>query len=800
MQYRFYYLILFFFCVNPGYSQSRFTEENIINLGQEQVWRHTDLNKKTNFYLPVFSENEKQFSIFTTFSIDTLLVYSQAYLHIPVYSGDFTIILNDKILGFQADDGLSKVIPVPVELLRFSGANSLELRFTEPGWSDYGYPSYGQLGKQHFILGLNNDISLHLFRGTGVQLEFTGLESSGNSVSLSGRLKLLAEPELLAGRTELNLKVKLTDGVSVIENQIIPVTADGEWQSQFRIKIPESRLWPETIIPPILTVSLDKNFSNVFYFEYPLKLKLAQFFKKIQINRKEPELRGFNLILNRESRLNGRYKSALKNILVNLKRSGFNLIRLPGHLPDDYLLSQCDSLGLSVFGELPLSRLLSADVSNEDLIALSKKTSEEAFAKLRYHPSLLAIGLGRELKLTDPVSEKFFHILGANAVHPGFCLIYMAPVPTPGQPRISLADFYLLDHYAPLSVIYPDLNISNYYSAGLFSFNKNPDKKDVQLNFRKTREVFGTSCLFYGNSQWSVNQSVDHFNKSGGLIYNPVPDIFDPEAGADISFWQRSESETILSPVLTASSNNYSILVFLTFILFILVYRRSVRLRSDLIRSLRNSNGFFMDIRERRIIPLHHSTFVGIVGAILLGTITAAVLSGHLNRYWVNEISYILLHPLGLYAYFQKISTNEFLLVLYLGGFYFLIPVFISALIYLFAFITGYTFRLRQAFAMALWSGSPLVLLFPPAFFSQYILDIFNLYSSAVYLIFVMIFWIHWRLIKGIRAIFYRRSTKVLLIVLLSYTIPVLIFWAIFKPDQQWYEYIRFMISTRSIF
>jgi hypothetical protein len=71
---------------------------------------------------------------------------------------------------------------------------------------------------------------------------------------------------------------------------------------------------------------------------------------------------------------------------------------------------------------------------------------------------------------------------------------------------------------------------------------------------------------------------------------------------------------------------------------------------------------------------------------------------------------------------------------------------------------------------------------------------------AAFYLVIFMVIWIHWRLIKGIRAIFYRRSAKVLLIVLLSYTVPILIFWAVFKPDQQWYEYIRFMINTRIIF
>ena len=97
-------------------------------------------------------------------------------------------------------------------------------------------------------------------------------------------------------------------------------------------------------------------------------------------------------------------------------------------------------------------------------------------------------------------------------------------------------------------------------------------------------------------------------------------------------------------------------------------------------------------------------------------------------------------------------------------------------------------------------SSAPFLFLAP---FSMLAFHILGNASYQQYLLYVFLFFVVWtqfRMANGIRILFTTNSRKVLIILLLSYCIPFLIFFAILRPGPYWYDYVKFLIAAKGFF
>ncbi len=130
----------------------------------------------------------------------------------------------------------------------------------------------------------------------------------------------------------------------------------------------------------------------------------------------------------------------------------------------------------------------------------------------------------------------------------------------------------------------------------------------------------------------------------------------------------------------------------------------------------------------------------------------------------------------------------------------FLYPILISFLLKIIAVFTREKIRYRQGLAIGLWSGVPLLFMLPLSLFGFQILQFGQYETTFLIVISLFIIWAHFRIINGIRVLFITRLGKVLSVMLLSYIIPIVILWIVFKPSAYWFEYIELLYQARSLF
>ena len=217
-------------------------------------------------------------------------------------------------------------------------------------------------------------------------------------------------------------------------------------------------------------------------------------------------------------------------------------------------------------------------------------------------------------------------------------------------------------------------------------------------------------------------------------------------------------------------------------------------------KAIRHPYGFFVDMRERRIIPLFNSFWVGGYAAILLGVIFSSTIYYNHDSYIIQEISAVFLAPMGLYESYLNLSSNPYYLTLIVFLFLLFYPVFVSFVLKTIALIGGERIRYRQGLAIGLWSGVPLLFLLPLSLFNYQILLLERFQTYLVLILVLFVIWAHFRIINGIRVLFITKLRKVLAAMLLSYLIPLIIFWAVFKPTTHWLEYLDLLIQARSLF
>jgi hypothetical protein len=251
---------------------------------------------------------------------------------------------------------------------------------------------------------------------------------------------------------------------------------------------------------------------------------------------------------------------------------------------------------------------------------------------------------------------------------------------------------------------------------------------------------------------------------------------------------------------LDKSSNFFSILAFISSIIFLLIYKRNFRFRENLIRSLIHPYGFFVDLRDRRIISTLNSTILGVFTSLQMANFAGAYLFFYHDNLRTQEYLVTISTMLKMRVSYLSFTQEPWQIVLILLVLFYMIHLIVAMLLKFASFIQRVHIRFRQGLAVSNWSGSHAVFFIPLSMFGYYLFEQ-NVLSNILWPIFIFFFiWFNFRLANGIRVLFILRPLKIIIIMILTYMVIIVTLLVYTDIPIEVYEYFKLLGNTDGLF
>ena len=771
--------------------------------------------------LPFITE-EFDHGIFTcTFDLPDSLPNANDWF---LYSGGMSCLADISIDGHSLGRFTNNLMPAKIhipEAIITSGKKlkvTIQLRQVK-SVSD-GFPVLPLVFSEKSYLGIIRPLFLVRHKTESVILTETATIPKNQNYEgrISFRLSL-PRPEKEYG---VNLKILGSDGKTLFKKAWI---VSGETrQISAKVLLNEEQLWsPEHPVFARVQVTVLSGRKTIALLKQKTAFrKLSLQNGKLYLNTTPLQVRGIVLHLNPQRYVGQNRQQILRRDLAEIKSSGFNAIRTLHYFPDEFLLHQADSLGLLVFAELPIWRY-PATFFLEDILLENTKTAVKEAVKIgRKHPSLAALGLGQELPIYQGSVQKFMLILRQLLGVNNEFLTYLSPIPGHPLSVDRLCDFYIWDTYHSLStdLIKHAEHLTEMKLAGRLGLTADPALyrpnlsgtdfkrlKYLQKEWNTIRDLSKAQGGFFESWQdWKMNLPIHltvfspepEIMPTGLLIYDHVPrplkenfhSVFTQDGNAILTGNKSNKKR----------SNFFSITLFLSTIFFFFIYRKQPRMRENVRRAIRHSYGFFVDLRERRIIPLINSFWVGSFSAIIFAVYNGSFLYYYNRSFLLQEIAGLFLKPMNFYESFLRLNTNPFYITGLLFLLFLIFPVFLSITLQIIGMLSGRKIRFRQVIAIGWWSGIPTLFMLPFAFVLYPLLGKYLSISFFFLVLAFFLLWAYFRIVNGIRVLFIVPFSKVFLLTLLSCFVPLLILFAVFNPMSGWTDYLRLILNSVALF
>ena len=499
--------------------------------------------------------------------------------------------------------------------------------------------------------------------------------------------------------------------------------------------------------------------------------------------------------------------------LENIKSLGFNAIRIPNSTLPPYAMYLADSLGLMIFPEIGIWRIPPALFNDNEFMEVIKGVTSELIASTRLHPSVIALGLGNEIQLNDAGAQKVILILDKHVKNTANLLTYVTPVEYQNLPITRLTDFYMLSTYN--RAVFSALNYFQSYKSRLtagfmlgnvgFASGQDSVSAEMQRFLTEFKDI-GNLGGYFIESYRDWNKAIPTYSVVNAATYSyglyelngtprPMVDFF------KTYFTANTLPAASYPPLSKERTNFFSLSIFLSTILFFLFYQQYYNFRDNVKRSLSHSYGFFVDLRDRRIIALLNSFIIGMFSNLLVANILAAYLHFYRNDIYMEEIISAVLVPFGLKGFYLSIVQSAFLLLLVIWIMFFVGQLIIAAIMRFFSMFVEERVRYRQTVAVCNWAGVPLLFLIPVSLLSyQIILPREGLHFYLLIVLIIFFFWYNYRLANGIRVLMIMSTFKVFSILVLTYSVLFFTFFAFLESGSEFTEYFNLLTQAKSLF
>lgn len=807
-------------------SWDNLNEENNINsiaLYKLANWQISTSDGIIKDSLPFYSNSYDSITLQNTFTLpmDSLnLIY---ILKSNGFHGVTKVFINDNLV-FESPNGSAPFkVKVGTDILKMGKENSIKILLVKSASFINSFPRFTHLFTEPEYLGIMRSFYLLPANQTLIQSFIYKIEDVNNYSRVNYTYSL---NRLFARSFEkkdgLSYLETIRDSKGNILSQKAITSSDKEPTINGSIKLKPEQLWtPDNPVSFNFEITVNR-------FGQPQHSKSKRVsFRDIQykdnfifINDKSSQIRGVSYYENLESAWNKPVLSKVEEHLRSIKDDGFNAVRFVSHIPDDRFLTVADSIGLLVFIDMPVKRFPKDAFKQDNLLENLKNSVSRTLDAFVHHPSLVAIGLGNEVLLSDPSTQKFFLILNGLIKRDVPFLTYLSSAPEGNLALDNVADFFILDIYESINKRISIIKKSNipFILAGKATISSSYNYlNDMNPNFAINRkkliskemnlisnELGYQGGFFESFIDWHSNTAThqtlinnDRIIKNG--LYDSTFTKYEWAEELNTPIWEYSYLGELNNTQKDKSTNIFSIVMFFVSLMFFFFYRRYPRLSENYKRSIAHPYGFYVDLRERRIIPVFNSFVTGVHNALILTIFVGSFIFYYNDSFFIQEILRTLF-PAFLYHYILEISQSEWFIMWSLFILIAMYPLYIGLAVKVYSIISRRSVRTRQALAVGLWSGSPIIFLLPFSF-AAYHFILKGGYNQVLLIIFaIFILWIQFRLINGIRVLLLSKFQSIFILLLLSYSIPVVIFLILSDHPPMWTDYLITLLNSHTLF
>jgi len=730
-------------------------------------------------------------------------------------------------------------IQVPQNLLNTNGENTLEIDINRPSSPEEGIPELVRLFSNQKNLGICGDVFLTWDKNAF----FTELNHKYTSNNLSYHYELMiTDPELISKAPFP--KIRCEEEISSPDGQIIhkrfeylDLTTNPKQFSR-TIPIKNPLLWSaDTSL--FYTIRLRAMSDMGLISSYEQKIGLREFTIKdgeFYINKQRTKIKGCTYRLSYPIYGEGNIKNhsndfytQVRHDLVDIKRIGFNAVRFPQDAAHPHCFHLADSLGLYLFIENGLWRVPEPYFKNDQLLQASKTIADEAISDYGHHPSFIAFGLGTEIPIHLPPVEKFILILKRYIQQKSPVSLYTIPLNYQYIKAKSITDFYifnkydtsLLSDYKTVSKHFESIrhtNVKPLWGNVGFSLSDGNEIEDTAISENIQASKLKTFFQFLGENSdhngfflesyrdWQSDVPARIAIETDDDRYIYPYGLLDWDGHKRAIYYSMSDllnnpvELSQIEPLEIEKTNFFSVSVFILSIFFFYIFRRDYRFRENLKRSLSHPFGFFVDLRDRRIISILDSTIVGLYTNFLVTAIIASYLFFMRDNLYFAEYLSSVLMPVDLKLLYVSIINSPLKITLLIWIFFYFLQLTVVILLKILNLLAVEKIRFRQYLAICNWAGAPLLFLLPASLLSYHLMYYDWYHWLAVLILGGFFFWYNFRLGNSLRVLLTMRVFKTFSLLIIAYGGTYILFRVIFETNFGLMTYFNLLNDANLLF
>lgn len=773
-----------------------------------------------NITIPFFvkDKNHNDVIFYKNFSIPQDPKYTKARLWILGLHGNGLIYLNGILIKKHLNSPTTFSIDLNVKSLKKEN-NLLEIRLSnldENGDTfDFRYPNYP---KQFRPIGISREIYLELFPEK--YLDNIEIRYKENKLNLIYELNITDSSKTKNDKTvKIEEEIISPDGLTI--HKRFEYVKNKPLKKQYsRILNIKSPIKWNYDSPKLYNIKLSINSSSHNYYYYVEKMGFRTIEtkkSKFLINNKVVELKGVNYRFNFENGTG--YIDQAINDLNLIKEIGFNSIRFVNYIPHPAIAKYADSLGVLLFIDAGFWRMPLKLYTKNKIFNKGKQTISETAKTFSTNASVIGLGIGNEPNINFSQVRKYAIVLKKYLNDNFNFLTYISPLNYSVKVEDNICDFVMLQNYNNPDVLFSfntNKLISNtpvvfgniYYPVNQNTMN---EKNKMEINRLQQFYLHYDSLNIYNGyfvesyNDWigEVPNFYTEFDKFNNVIY--------PFGLVDLKRVKKEKFDFFASyfkdiPIEVSyykadtKNNFHSIVVFIMAIIFFLIYKRNYRLKENLIRSIQHPYGFFVDLRDRRIISVFNSTLMGITIGTIISSFVSSIIYANNNSLLFDEYINIFISDINLKIIYLSVFNSPWKLFLFILILISILQIIFALLVKILGLFSKEKRKFRQIYSIISWSGSHFLFFVPVCLFA-YNFTINNiLYPEMVWVFILFLLWYNFRMVNGFRILFLIQPLKMAALVFLTYLILIISLLGYINMDIDVFDYFKSLSAAHNLY
>lgn len=777
-------------------------------------WQYK-INEKDSWQktiIPSITDFQGEITFKKTFDIDSS--YDNHHFKLICYGINYycNIFINEQFIGSHAGGYTSFALDVPQNLIIVGSANKIEIKVKTEINLKTSIPLKNQLLGQKYYGGIIRDI--YLIASPELKIEITGIDytfsenyhSADIQVSLDLRSQSLKYKADSQNKLWYNIELWEAASTKPIIKELIPIDDEpvAITSTSAKLILKGPRLWsPEH--PDLYTLKVYLLNGNQIIDATSQSVGLKEFKiidNNFYLNGQRLILKGINWYEDYTAFDTFLQPRLLKQYLDYVKELKANAVRVAGHPPHPFWVDLCDRYGLLLLEEVPLRWVPPARFKSEQFLTRVKEYLTEVITRDKNHVSVLAWGIGgyydsSSINILNDLEDvarqldsrpTYYHgadlwsnnsalnsqitgidvfDINKNLLEKRIIVDQSAMIVSSFGRSIKLSQSDVTDPVVPQEMqavkIVEDWN----------SIQKN-DKIDGYFLNSLSDWQCEYPLLIYGiRSDSDIFPSgVIDYNGNKRLAFNAIRSLY-------------SEGKTRTNPGLTVKFEHpgiFPLIGVISLLIFLFIYHTRRYFRENLKRIFVHAHGFYVDLRDKRKVPVSHTILIAILTSLGLGMVASTFCYFYRENIFFDHLLTLLsINPslkqdLIIVCWKPEIAIPVFSLC------FFIKFAIIALLIKFFAIIFRKKLPLSQSLTLSYWIGViylPLVLV---GMVLYRILLISSLFHPVLILLALFSLWYLARFIMAIKVIYVWTKFRSMLFVM---TIIIILAFGVIYYYQQ---------------